>query len=47
MFRNYGLRRHPTFGVLGMIATVWFFVEALSPREDNLDRMRMAAKPPW
>ncbi len=44
MFKNYELLLHPTFGVLGMIAAVWVFVEALSPREDNLDRMRMAAK---
>jgi hypothetical protein len=44
MFKDYELLIHPTFGVLGMIAAVWVFVEALNAREDNLGRMRFAAK---
>jgi len=44
MFKDYELLLHPTFGVLGMIAAVWVFVEALSAREDNLGRLRLAAK---
>jgi len=44
MFKDYELLMHPTFGVLGMIAAVWVFVEALNAREDNLGRMRFAAK---
>ncbi len=35
---------HPTFGVLGMLAALWVFVEALNASENNIDRMRMAAK---
>ncbi len=34
---------HPTFGVLGMLAALWVFVEALNATENNIDRMRLAA----
>ena len=34
---------HPTFGVLGILAAVWVFVEALNAGEDNARRIRMAA----
>lgn len=34
---------HPTFGVLGILAAVWIFVEALNAREDNAARTRLAA----
>jgi hypothetical protein len=34
---------HPTFGVLGMVAAVWVFVEALNASEANQARIRMAA----
>ncbi len=34
---------HPTFGVLGMAAALWVFVEALNVSETNIDRMRSAA----
>jgi hypothetical protein len=34
---------HPSFGVLGMIAAVWVFVEALNASEANQARIRMAA----
>jgi len=34
---------HPTFGVLGMIAAVWVFVEALNASEANQSRIRLAA----
>lgn len=43
MFKNYELLLHPTFGVLGMIAAVWVFVEALNVREKNVGRMRTVA----
>jgi hypothetical protein len=34
---------HPTFGVLGMIAAVWVFVEALNASEANRSRLKLAA----
>lgn len=34
---------HPTFGVLGILAAVWVFVEALNAREGNAARTRVAA----
>ena len=34
---------HPTFGVLGMVAAVWVFVETLNASEANQARIRMAA----
>jgi len=34
---------HPTFGVLGMAAALWVFVEALNASENNIDRLRIAA----
>jgi len=34
---------HPTFGVLGIMAAVWVFVEALNASECNAARIRMAA----
>ncbi len=44
MFKNLELLLHPTFGVLGMIAAVWVFVEALSPTPAGEVRMRTAAR---
>jgi hypothetical protein len=44
MFKNYELLLHPTFGVLGTLAAVWVFVEALNARQDNMGRMRLAAR---
>ncbi len=35
---------HPTFGVLGIIAAVWVFVETLNASPSNLGRIRLAAK---
>jgi hypothetical protein len=37
------LLAHSTFGVLGTLAAVWVFVEALNAREENAGRIRMAA----
>jgi hypothetical protein len=34
---------HPTFGVLGILASVWVFVEALNASESNANRIRVAA----
>ena len=34
---------HPTFGVLGIMASVWILVEALNASEANQGRIRMAA----
>ena len=34
---------HPTFGVFGMIAAVWVFVEAMNASEANQKRIRYAA----
>jgi hypothetical protein len=34
---------HPTFGVLGILAAVWVFVEALNASESNASRIRLAA----
>ena len=34
---------HPTFGVLGILAAVWVFVEALNATEGNAARLRTAA----
>ena len=34
---------HPTFGVLGILAAVWVFVEALNASESNQVRIRCAA----
>lgn len=34
---------HPTFGVLGILASVWVFVEALNATEANVRRLRIAA----
>ena len=34
---------HPTFGVLGMIAALWVFVEALNASAANHSRIRRAA----
>ena len=34
---------HPTFGVLGILASVWVFVEALNASEANRSRLRLAA----
>jgi hypothetical protein len=44
MFKDFELLLHPTFGVIGMLAAVWVFVEALNASEDNAARMRTAAK---
>ena len=35
---------HPTFGVLGMLAAVWVFVEALNASPPGIERMRSAAR---
>jgi len=37
------LHAHPTFGVLGILASVWVFVEALNASEANRSRVRIAA----
>lgn len=34
---------HPTFGVLGILASVWILVEALNASETNQGRIRFAA----
>jgi len=34
---------HPTFGVLGILASVWVFVEALNANNTNQRRIRLAA----
>jgi hypothetical protein len=34
---------HPTFGVLGIMASVWILVEALNASEANQHRIRLAA----
>lgn len=34
---------HPTFGVLGILAAVWVFVETLNAGQDNAARIRIAA----
>jgi hypothetical protein len=34
---------HPTFGVLGMIAAVWLFVDTLNASPSNVARIRSAA----
>jgi hypothetical protein len=34
---------HPTFGVLGMIAALWVFVEALNASAANQSRIKIAA----
>ena len=34
---------HPTFGVLGILAAVWVFVEAMNASEANQRRIRFAA----
>lgn len=34
---------HPTFGVLGILASVWVFVEAMNASEANQRRIRYAA----
>ena len=34
---------HPTFGVLGILAAVWVFVEALNASTGNRQRLRAAA----
>jgi hypothetical protein len=44
MFKDFELLLHPTFGVIGMIAAVWVFVEALNASQDNAARLRTAAK---
>jgi hypothetical protein len=35
---------HPTFGVLGIIAAVWAFVETMNATESNVGRIRFAAR---
>lgn len=37
------LMAHATFGVLGVLAALWVFVEALNAREENAGRIRAAA----
>jgi hypothetical protein len=43
MFSEIVLMLHPAFGVLGILAGVWVFVEGLNAREDNLRRIRNAS----
>lgn len=43
MFKNYELLLHPTFGVLGMVAAVWVFVETLNASKNNEARIRSMA----
>jgi membrane protease YdiL (CAAX protease family) len=40
---NIILLSHPMFGVLGIFAAIWVFVEALNAREGNAARLRYAA----
>ena len=35
---------HPTFGVLGMLAAIWVFVEALNSSPPGVERMQIAAR---
>ncbi len=42
MSKEMILMMHPTFGVLGLIAAVWAFVETLNASEANLGRIRTA-----
>jgi hypothetical protein len=37
------LMMHPTFGVLGVLAAVWVFVETLNARDGNVGRIRTAS----
>lgn len=41
MFKEIVLMLHPAFGVLGVLAAVWVFVETLNAREGNLARTRI------
>jgi len=43
MFKDFELLLHPAFGVLGLLAAVWVFVEVLNLRDGNLGRLRGAA----
>lgn len=43
MFKNYELLLHPTFGVLGMLAAVWVFVDALNASPSSQRRIESAA----
>lgn len=43
MFKNYELLFHPTFGVFGMLAALWVYVEALNANKNNAARTRMLA----
>ena len=43
MSKELILMAHPTFGVLGILAAVWLFVEALNAAESNQARIRMAS----
>lgn len=42
MSKEIILLMHPTFGVLGLIAAVWVFVEALNASDANAGRIRTA-----
>ena len=42
MSKEFILMLHPTFGVLAMLAAVWFFVEVLNANERNLARIKTA-----
>ncbi len=44
MFNEVILLMHPTFGVLGMLAAIWVFVEALNGSAPGIERMRTAAR---
>jgi len=42
MSKEFILMLHPTFGVLAMLAAVWFFVEVINANESNLSRITTA-----
>jgi hypothetical protein len=43
MFKDVFLLVHPTLGVLGVLAALWVFVEALKVDEKGLQRMKIAS----
>jgi hypothetical protein len=43
MSKEIILMLHPTFGVLGILAAVWIFVEVLNTSQQNLTRIKLAS----
>jgi hypothetical protein len=43
MSREIILMLHPMFGVLGVLGSVWVFVDTLNCREENITRIRLAS----